>query len=116
MNIETTKERLLQLNEEINLLSLTKNIQFHQQTVVKKHMALKGANGTLWIVPNQSSYDICLSGKLLVAEMTTFMRQLCGKDCSGYKQTKPIPHLPFWRVEDYQIVRKAVFRFAGIHP
>ena len=114
MNIETTKERLLQLEDEINALSLKNDIQFHQQRVIKKHMALKSANGTLWIVPNQSSYDICLSGQSLVAEMTPFMMKLCLRDCTSYKQTKPKPHIPYWRVEDFQIVKKAVYRFADL--
>ncbi|NTU44154.1 MAG: hypothetical protein HGA99_01350 [Chlorobiaceae bacterium] len=114
MDVETTKDRLLQLEKEIKSLSLKKDIEFHQQRVVKKHMALKSANGTLWIVPNKSSYDICLSGKTLVAEMTPFMRKLCGCDCTSNKQTKPKPHQPFWRVEDFQIVRKAAYHFAGL--
>jgi len=114
MNVETTKERLLQLEKEIKSLSLKKDIKFHQQRVVKKHMALKSANGTLWIVPNKSSYDICLSRQSLAAEMTPFMTKLCGCDCTSYKQTKPKPHIPYWRVEDFQIVKKAVYRFAGL--
>ena len=75
-------------------------------------MALKSANGALWIVPNQSSYDICLSGRSLVAEMTPFMTKLCGSDCRSYKQPKP--NIPYWRVEDFQIVKKAVHRFVGV--
>lgn len=114
MNIETTKERLLQLEEEIKAISLKNDLQFHQQRVEKKHMALKSANGTLWIVPNKSSYDICLSGQSLAAEMTPFMTKLCGCDCTSYKQTKPKPHQPFWRVEDFMSVKKAVYHFAGI--
>ena len=76
-------------------------------------MALKSANGTLWIVPNQSSYDICLSGQSLDAEMTPFMKRLCGSNCTSYKQTKPKPYIPYWRVEDFQRVKKAVYRFAS---
>ena len=112
MTVETTKERLLLLEKEIKSLSLKKDIEFHQQRVVKKHMALKSANGALWIVPNQSSYDICLSGRSLVAEMTPFMTKLCGSDCRSYKQPKP--NIPYWRVEDFQIVKKAVHRFVGV--
>ncbi len=114
MNVETTKERLLRLEKKIKSLSLKKDIKFHQQRVVKKHMALKSANGTLWIVPNKSSYDICLSGQSLAAEMTPFMTKLCDSDCTSYKQTKPKHHIPYWRVEDFQIVKKAVYRFAGL--
>jgi hypothetical protein len=114
MNVETTKDRLLQLEEEITSLSLKNKIKFHQQRVIKKHMALKSTNGSLWVVPNKNSYDVCLSGQSLVAEMTPFMRKLCGNDCTGYKQTKPKPHQPFWRVEDFQIVKDSVYRFAGI--
>lgn len=37
MNIETTKERLLQLEKEIKSLSLKKDIEFHQQRVKKTY-------------------------------------------------------------------------------
>ena len=66
------------------------------------------------LFPNQSSYDICLSGQSLVAEMTTFMTKLCWSKGKSYKQTKPKPHIPYWRVEDFQIVKKAVYQFAGV--
>ncbi len=48
MDIDATKEKLEQLVEEINFLS-SRKIRFHQQAKVKKHMAIKGSNGTLYI-------------------------------------------------------------------
>jgi hypothetical protein len=42
------------------------------------------------------------------------MTKLCGSDCTGYKQTKPKPHIPYWRVEDFQRVKTAVYPFAGV--
>lgn len=111
MNVEATKERLEQLVEEINLLSSQK-ICFHQQAKVKRNMAIKGANGTLYIHPTTTAYNICLYGKTLEVEMYPFMLNLCGKKCTGYAQSNQ--REPYWRVDDFSVVRKAVFRYAGI--
>ena len=111
MDIDATKEKLEQLVEEINLLS-SRKIRFHQQAKVKKHMAIKGSNGTLYIQPTTTAYDICLYGQSLEAEMSPFMQSLCGNKCMGYKQSNN--REPFWRVDDFRVVREAVFRYAGI--
>jgi uncharacterized protein with ParB-like and HNH nuclease domain len=111
MDVEATKDRLEQLVEEINNLS-SRKIRFHQQAKVKKNMAIKGSNGTLYIQPTTTAYDICLYGQSLEAEMSSFMQSLCGNKCMGYKQSNN--REPFWRVDDFEIVREAVFRYAGI--
>ena len=111
MDVDATKKSLEQLVEEINLLS-PQQIRFHQQAKVKRNMAIKGANGTLYIHPTTTAYNICLYGKTLEVEMYPFMLSLSGKECTGYAQSKK--REPFWRVDDFRIVRKAVFRYAGI--
>ncbi|WP_076792237.1 hypothetical protein [Chlorobium sp. KB01] len=111
MDVDATKERLEELVEEINLLSPLK-FRFHQQAKVKRNMAIKGANGTLYIHPTKTAYNICLYGKTLEPEMSPFMISLCGKECNGYAQSNK--REPFWCVDDFRIVRAAVFRYAGI--
>jgi hypothetical protein len=48
--------------------------------------------------------------------MYPFMRDLCGRECDGYKQTNARlgkKDNPFWRVNDFELVKKAVFRYAS---
>jgi hypothetical protein len=113
-NIEVLKNRLLQLEAEVNSNGEIK-IQFHQQSVQKKHMCFLGGNGRLWVSPSSDGYDITLSGKSLENQMYTFMRNLCGKECDGYKQTNAKigkNDAPFWRVNDFKLVKDAVLHYA----
>ena len=116
MDIEAAKKKLIELVDDVNSLSPSNEVQFHQQDVVKKHMAIIGGNGRLCIHPTSTGYDIGLSGKALEINMYGFMRDLCQKECTGYKQTnKRIGKndLPFWRVEDFSLVQKAAYHYAG---
>ncbi|MCG6867645.1 MAG: hypothetical protein LJE91_02625 [Gammaproteobacteria bacterium] len=85
-------------------------LKFHQQKVTKGHRSLMGRNGTLWVGANTKGFDICLSGQSLIAEMTPFMRKLTGSDATSSKQ--PNDSAPFWRVQDWNLVRSAAKFYA----
>ena len=111
---EILKNRLMQLVDEANT-SPEINIQFNQQRVVKEHMSITGGNGRLYITPSVDGYDISLSGISIEKKMYAFMRDLCGKECDGYKQlNKKIgkENQPFWRVSDFKIVATAIYQYA----
>ena len=113
--IENLRDRLAALEQEINS-SGQYNIQLHQQNVHKHHLSFSGGNGRIWISPKAEGYDISLSGKSLERQMYPFMRDLCGRECDGYKQTNERlgkKDNPFWRVSDFELVKKAVFRYAS---
>jgi hypothetical protein len=123
MNTDELRIKLESLVTEINSLSEHDNVYFHQQDKVKEHMVIKGKKGThiyktsLYVQPNKAvTYiDICLYGISIEKEMLDFMVDLCGKSFDGYKH----PHKrkePYWRVgiEDFNIVRKAAYRYAGL--
>jgi len=112
-NVESLKSKLLDLLSEIHS---TGNLQinFHQQRVSKKNMGFTGGDGKVWVQPFQDRYDISLSGKSLTELMTPFMRSLCDKENDGYKQTKPEPHQPYWRIDDFELVIKAVKYYSKI--
>ncbi len=110
-NTKILKNKLIQLESEVNS-DFMHNIQFHQQKVTKENMSFSGGNGRIWIQPFHSGYDICLSGKSIEKQMYKFMCDLCGQNHTGYKQTKPEPHAPFWRVDDFKLVEKAVYNYA----
>jgi len=110
-NTKILKRKLIQLEDEINSNPIH-NIKFNQQKVTKENMSFSGGNGRIWINPFHSEYDICLSGKSVEKQMYKFMCDLCGKNHHGYKQTKPDPHAPFWRVSDFKLVEKAVYHYA----
>ena len=122
MNITELKLKIERLVEEINFLSSQNLVRFHQQDKVKEHIVIKGEKGThfyktsLYIQPNKKLgyIDICLDGKLLIKEMYDFMVNLCGKPCDGYKH--PNNREPYWRigVDDFFIIRKAAYRYAGL--
>ena len=108
---EILKNKLIQLADEVNS-EIGSNIKFNQQKIKKENMSFSGGNGRIWIPPFHDQYDICLSGKSIEKQMYGFMQNLCGKEHDGYKQTKPEPHVPFWRVSDFKIVKKAVYHYA----
>jgi hypothetical protein len=72
-------------------------------------MSFTGGNGTIYIQPFNSEYDISLSGKSIEKQMYQFMCDLYGKR-EGYKQTKP--KQAFWRVTDFRLVEKVVYHYA----
>ena len=93
--------------------SLTTNVSpDNSLKITKENMSFSGGTGRIWIGPFHEQYDICLSGKSLENQMYGFMQNLCSKAHDGYKQTKPEPHAPFWRVSDFEIVKKAVYNYA----
>lgn len=112
--IEDLKSRLAALEREINS-SGQYNIQLHQQNVHKHHLSFSGGNGRIWISPNSEGYDISLSGKSLASQMYPFMRDVCGRECDGYKQTNERlgkKDNPFWRVNDFALVSASVHHYA----
>ncbi len=114
MDIEAKKKQLEKLKDVINLLSVTKEIEFHQQDVNKKNMHFTGANGSLWIHPTLKGYDVGLSGISLTKEMYTFMCILSGKkshDKYGFPAQKTQPK---WEIDSFDSVKKAVYRYAGV--
>ena len=91
------------------------HLKFNQQRIARENMSFSGANGRLWIQPVAGSYDVSLSGKALTAEMSPEMRSICGHECNGYKQTNKRlgkRDQPYWRVEDFALVRAAVERYS----
>jgi hypothetical protein len=108
---ESLKKKLLLLADEVNAKT-GGNIKFNQQKVTKENMSFSGANGRIRIQPFHGQYDICLSGQSIEKQMCGFMCDICGKDNDGYKQTKPEPHAPFWRVSDFKLVEKATYYYA----
>ena len=114
MNINDTKQKLKDLVARINAEHPAIGLGYHQQDVSRKNMCVEGCNGKMWIEPMSNWYDISLSGQSLTLEMTGYMEQEFGEK-NGNKQSKPEPsHQPFWRVDDFKLVEKAVFRYAGI--
>lgn len=112
--ISDLKQRLLELRDQVSITG--KNIELHQQEVKTKNLSFSGGNGRLCIKPNTEGYDISLEGQSIQKQMYPFMKELCGKECDGYKQKNTrLGQLnsPFWRVRDFDLVRKAVIHYAG---
>lgn len=118
MDIEEVKFKIQELVRDINSLSPLKNVQFAQQQVDKTHMSIIGAEGRLCLDLNKTTYDIGLSGETLEEKMYKYMQELCRGKCTGHKITKPSKgktYLPYWRVEDFEIVRKAAHYYAQVN-
>jgi hypothetical protein len=111
-HIEILKTKLLHLEKEINSRKDCNIITFDQQSRTAKHMSFIGGNGRINITPCSGGYDIALSGQSLEKQMYHFMQKLCGRKNDGYKQTKPLPHVPFWRVDNFELVKTAVLHYA----
>jgi len=78
-------------------------------------MSISGANGRVWIQPSTAGYDVSLSGESLEKQLYTFMKELFGHECNGYKQTnnnEGTKRQPFWRTSDFKKVRAAVCHYA----
>jgi hypothetical protein len=83
-------------------------------------MSLTGAvaKGRLGVYPCSEGCDISLSGKSIQQEMYDYMRNLCGKERDGFiqpNQPRGTNNQPFWRVTDFELVRKAAFHYAERH-
>jgi len=116
MDIEIAKKQLQKLIDIVNSLSPENHVEFNQQDITKRNMSIVGGNGRLTIQPTLKGYDIGLSGKSIQKDMYEFMRDLCKSECTGYKQTNKTigkQDLPFWRVDDFNLVCKAVYKYAG---
>jgi len=110
MNEEIACKQLLKLVEEINQSNSNYKIKFNRQVKQTKNMSFSGANGRLAVQPSSVGYDISLSGESIQKQMYGFMRNLCGKECDGYKQlnTKLGKYdQPYWRVADFSLVKKS---------
>ena len=105
------KTKLELLQAEL-VASGAKNIQLNQQAIKKANLSFSGGDGRIYIQPSSVGYDISLSGQSLQKAMFGFMTDLCGGNPDGYKQTKPAPHAPFWRVSNFALVEKAVRRYS----
>ncbi len=106
--------QLKRLEAELHEAGKT-HIKLNQQSVKKENMSFSGGNGRIWIQPVAGYYDISLSRKALVAELSSDMRSICGCDCAGYKQTNKKlgkKDQPYWRVIDFKLVRAAVERYS----
>jgi predicted HNH restriction endonuclease len=114
LDVHETKQRLEKFLKTINTASPTNQFKLQQQDKKKEHIFVAGGNGRLAVQPMSKGYDIGLSSQSLVGEMYGFMVRLCGRECDGYKQTKPKKHVPFWRVDDFGLVEKAILSYAGI--
>ena len=112
--VEQLAEQLKQLETELHREGKV-FIRFNQQPVKKGNMGFSGANGRIWITTVKGCYDVCLSGHSLTRQMSPFMQQLVGRDCDGYKQSNTKIgkfEAPYWRVEDFALVRAAVRHYA----
>lgn len=115
MNVNLLEKKLRNLVDSVNLQFTSPKIEFAQQNVKKENMRVVGGNGRMFIQPFKDEYDISLSGNALEEELYEFMRRLCDKECDGFKQTRPKENKkwqPYWRVDDFNIVIKAVERYS----
>lgn len=103
------KKRLCTFIDEINSELGYQKITFNEQNVKKGNISLSGANGRLYVQPKQGVYyDVSLSGQSLEKELTKKIRELFDGKPYGYKQTKPNTTQPYWRTENFSLVKKAI--------
>lgn len=116
MHEEFVSTQLKKLVDEINSSNSNFKIKFNRQLKQTKNMSLSGANGRLYVQPSLTGYDISLAGQSIQELMYPFMRDLCGKECDGYKQLNSKlgkKNNPFWRVVDFALVKKAAYHYAA---
>ena len=73
----------------------------------------------MYVMPTADAFDIVLSGISLTQQMTPVMNQICGQPHTGYKQrnaNKQQLREPFWRVQNFAIVEKAVMEYSNTQP
>jgi hypothetical protein len=117
MHEEVVKKQLEKLVDEINFSNGNYKLKVNQQVVKTENISIYGANGRLYVKPaiSMDSYDISLSGKSLQNQMYSFMCDLVGRECDGYKQINARlgkKDSPFWRTSDFEKVRLAAYYYA----
>lgn len=111
---EILKSKLVNLVNELNEFN-NLNLKFNQQDQNLENMSISGANGRLYITPSSIGYDVSLSGKSLEKNLHNSFKELFNQDCIGFKQTNKntgIITQPFWRTDDFSLVKKAVFLYS----
>ena len=105
------KKRLEILEREIRSIPGGGDIWLDQQPGSAKHMYFDGGAGKMYVKPRGiNEYEIALSTNPLVDEMGSFMIEQCGKQPDKYNH--PGRREPCWWVTDFEIVRRAVYRYA----
>ncbi len=84
-------------------------LKFNQQSVRRENMSLTGGNGRIWIQPSAIGYDVSLSGKSVEKELYETFKHIFGATHTGYKQSGS---QPFWRTENFSLVKKAVHAYS----
>jgi len=114
MQVDQVKKQLKALEAEVNSESDSGfvRIEFEQQSEIKKNMSFTGGSGRIYVKPftRLNKYEIALAGTAI--EMYSFMRDLCGAECAGENHRGKTHLEPFWRVDDFEIVQKAVYHYA----
>ena len=114
--VDTTEQCAKTLRELI--ASEHPNLAVEQQKKIRQHLSVTGRDVRLCVRPNAAGdrWDVSLSGKSLTERMTPFMKELCKSDRDGFKQTRPAPHQPFWRIKQFEHVVAAVKEYAKTKP
>lgn len=114
MQVDQVNKQLIALEAEVNsqLDSGFVHIKFDQQPGTPKNMSFTGGNGRIYVKPfiRLKKYEIALAGTAI--EMYSFMRDLCGAECAGENHRGKTHPEPYWRVDDFEIVKKAVYQYA----
>ncbi|MGV0035200.1 MAG: hypothetical protein ACNYPE_09610 [Candidatus Azotimanducaceae bacterium WSBS_2022_MAG_OTU7] len=116
MNEKVLKSQLKKIVDDINAGNSSSRVEFKQQRKTTANMSVTGGNGRIYIQPSSIGYDVSLSGQSLERQMCSYMINLFGKNCDGYKQrnaTQGFKRQPFWRTDDLSKVRKAIFHYAS---
>jgi hypothetical protein len=118
VKLESLKQVLLSIEQEIVRMNPDTPVHFHQQEKTPTNMALRGLKGeTLWVTPRSNGFSIGLSGKSLERRMSSYMSGLVGRKQDGFSQlnkNKGKKALPFWIVSDVKMLRAAVFEYVGV--
>jgi hypothetical protein len=80
-------------------------LKFNQQRKTRANMSFSGGNGRLWIQPVAGCYDLSLPGH--GKNLRQASRWLQANHRRIGKQDQP-----FWRVENFDLVREAVEKYA----
>ena len=114
MQVDEVKKQLIALESEVNSQSDSGfvHIEFDQQSVKGKNMSFTGGNVRIYVKPftRLKKYEIALAGTAI--EMYSFMRDLCRAECAGENHRGKTHPEPYWRVDDFEIVKKAVYQYA----
>lgn len=111
MNFDVAKKMLERLRAEIEQTT-GKALTVTQQDVSRKNMSFKGANGRIWIEPNNDYWDVSPSGQSVESQLAPEFQKLFGRVNDGFKQTRPIPRQPFWRTTEFQQVKEAALLYS----